>query len=203
MANYVVGITGGIGSGKSAASDAFARHGITVVDADLVAREVVEPGTPGLTQILEHFGNSIIGVDGKLDRRALRALIFKNPRMKTELETILHPLIRAEVQRQLQAAAGPYVIYSAPLLIETKGHLQVNRVLVVDVPEPVQRARASNRDQQTVAQVQSIIDSQIDRKSRLEHADDIIDNQGDLAALEQQVNKLHQQYLALSQTDAP
>lgn len=199
MAKFIVGLTGGIGSGKSAASRAFEQRGITVVDADQVARDVVAPNTEGLSKVVAAFGAGILLADGQLNRPALRALIFDTPEKKQQLEKILHPLIQARVADLLQQAESAYAIYAAPLLIESKGHERVNRVVVVDVPEALQLQRSTQRDQQSVQQIQAIMNTQLSRAERLSYADDILDNSGDIANLDRQVERLHEYYLTLSQ----
>jgi dephospho-CoA kinase len=195
---FVLGLTGGIGSGKTAASDAFARLGITVVDADLAARLVVAPGAPALAAIRSHFGARLINADGSLDRAALRAIVFADPAQRIWLEQLTHPLIREEIRRQIAASRSPYTLLASPLLFESRQHELVQRTLVIDVPESVQLARASTRDGVTPSQIAAIIQAQLPRAERLQRANDIIENSGDLAALEQQVAALHQRYLALA-----
>lgn len=195
---FVLGLTGGIGSGKTAASDAFARLGITVVDADLAARLVVAPGAPALAAIRSHFGARLINADGSLDRAALRAIVFADPAQRIWLEQLTHPLIREEIRRQIAASRSPYTLLASPLLFESRQHELVQRTLVIDVPESVQLARASTRDGVTPSQIAAIIRAQLPRAERLQRANDIIENSGDLAALEQQVAALHQRYLALA-----
>jgi dephospho-CoA kinase len=192
---YVVGLTGGIGSGKSAASDHFKQLGITIVDADYAAREVVKPGTPALQKIQQHFGDEIIQRDGKLDRGKLRQRIFASADEKQWLETLLHPLIRTQMETELQQAQSPYAILSAPLLIEGGLYQRCDRVLVVDIPETLQITRTANRDSNSEEQIKKIIGSQISRKERLQKADEILDNSGSLAELQQQVETLHTTYL--------
>ncbi|HSB97373.1 MAG TPA: dephospho-CoA kinase [Spongiibacteraceae bacterium] len=194
----VVGITGGIGSGKTAVTDIFATLGIDIVDADIAARVVVEPNTTALQQIAQHFGPQLIQIDGTLDRAALRRIIFQDATAKQWLEQLLHPLIGVEVRRQLDAAKSPYVIFVSPLLIEAKQHLFCNRILVVDVPEEIQLQRTVARDNNDAAQVQRIIASQANREQRLNYADDIIENTGSLEQLREQVEKKHRFYLELA-----
>jgi dephospho-CoA kinase len=195
---FVVGITGGIGSGKTAATNAFTKLGIEIVDADVIARGVVEPGTLALKQIAKHFGDDILRTDGTLDRAALRQIVFSNVNEKVWLEKLLHPLIAAETQRQLQHAASRYVIFVSPLLTETAQKQFCDRIAVVDVPETVQLQRTMQRDNNDAEQVRSIIAAQADRQQRLQLADDVIENTGTLAQLEQRVSELHQDYLALA-----
>ncbi|MDX9873380.1 MAG: dephospho-CoA kinase [Spongiibacteraceae bacterium] len=195
---FVVGVTGGIGSGKTAVTHIFAKLGIHVVDADVVAREIVQPGQPALEAIVNHFGPAVLDNNGHLDRSSLRELIFRDPAERRWLEELLHPLIGQEVQRQLQAGGSPYVIYASPLLIEKGQQTLCNRVLVVDLPEELQLERTGRRDQQSREQVQRIMATQASRTERLRHADDILENSGSLERLEQQVRKLHEHYLELA-----
>ena len=192
---FIVGLTGGIGSGKSAASDYFQTLGVPVVDADIVAREVVEPGQPALKLIVEHFGEHILTAEHDLDRAKLRQKIFENSHEKKWLEDLLHPIIREEITRQLHASKGPYAILVSPLLFETDQHRLVNRSLLIDVPVDVQLARASNRDQNSQEQIQKIIDSQLPRDVKLARADDVILNDKSLAALHDEIEKQHAKYL--------
>lgn len=196
---FIVGLTGGIGSGKSAVAQAFREHGITVVDADQVAREVVEPGEPALAAIHEHFGDGILQADGSLDRAALRARVFQSPEERQWLEQQLHPAIRERMWEKLRAATSPYAILEAPLLLEGGQNALVQRVLVVDVPEDMQVARACQRDANSEAQIRAIMAAQISREARRAAAHDIIDNSGTLADLAPQVDALHARYLILAQ----
>jgi dephospho-CoA kinase len=195
---FVVGITGGIGSGKSAVSDRFEALGIRVVDADLASRWVVEPGRPALARIAEHFGDDLIAADGGLDRAALRKCVFADPEERRWLEALLHPLIADEIRTALAAAESPYSILVSPLLIESGQTGFVDRVLVVDVPEAVQIERTMARDDNDEAQVRSIIAAQIERSARLARADDVIENDGGLDALDARVAELHHHYLKLA-----
>lgn len=194
----IIGLTGGIGSGKSAASDHLESLGINIVDTDIVARLVVAPNTPALQQISDHFGSTVLLDDGNLDRAQLRNIIFQDPAQKTWLEALLHPIIRQETLRQLNQSNSPYTVLVSPLLLETNQHELCDRVLVIDVPEEIQVQRASHRDNNDTAQIKRIIASQIHRDKRLALADDIIDNSQDLAQLQENIAKLHQQYLTLS-----
>ena len=196
---FIVGLTGGIGSGKSAVATCFTRLGITVINADTASRKVVEPGTPALQAVAVHFGNAILLPDGNLDRATLRQRIFSDPAAKEWLETLLHPLIAQWIGSQLVAAPGPYAILESPLLLETTQHRNVHRVLVVDVPEDVQITRASVRDTNNVEQIKAIIASQMPRSERLASADDVIDNSGDMDKLVPQVEALHRQYLEMAE----
>lgn len=199
---FVVGVTGGIGSGKTAATDCFQDLGIDIVDADLAARVVVEPGTPALQEIAEHFGASILQPDGTLDRAALRRIVFQDAAEKQWLEQLLHPRIGAEIQRQLAAAKSPYVVFVSPLLAETSQRTFCDRILVIDVPEEIQLQRTMVRDSNDAEQVRRIIASQASRAQRLELADDVIENTGSLQQLRAQVAQLHERYLQLAQLRA-
>ena len=193
---FVVGITGGIGSGKSAVTDHLETLRITVVDADKVARVVVEPGTPGLAAIAEHFGEDILLADGRLDRAALRKIVFDNPDERKVLEGITHPRIRDEISRQLSEANSPYVVLSSPLLLESGQNTFADYVVVVDVPEEVQLTRTMARDDNSEALVKQIMAAQLDRKTRLSRADTSIMTDGSLEALYERVKKLHEDLLA-------
>ena len=193
---FVVGITGGIGSGKSAVTDHLETLGITVVDADKVARVVVEPGTSGLAAIADHFGTDILLSDGRLDRAALRKIVFDNPDERRVLEGITHPRIREEIARQLSEATSPYVVLSSPLLLESGQNTFADYVVVVDVPEEVQLSRTMARDDNTEALVKQIMAAQLDRQRRLSRADTSIMNDGSLEALYERVEKLHDDLLA-------
>jgi dephospho-CoA kinase len=196
----IVGITGGIGSGKTAVTDEFERLGISVVDADVAARTIVEKGKPALEQIAQHFGSDILLDNEELNRAALRKLIFDQPNERKWLEQLTHPLIRNEIIQGLQSAKSPYVILASPLLIESGQYHLVKRTLVVDVPESLQIERTCKRDNNDAQQVQAIINAQLPREKRLKHADDIICNNKDLAYLHAEVAKYHQQYLELTQS---
>ncbi|GAA6186267.1 MULTISPECIES: dephospho-CoA kinase [Alteromonadaceae] len=195
MSDYVVGLTGGIGSGKTAVSDLFADLGIDVIDADVLARQVVELGSPALHLIAQKFGKDSLLSDGNLNRQYIREIVFSDPLLKTWLDNLLHPLIRQNMQRQLKQAKSPYCILAVPLLIENNMMAMVNRVLVVDVSEDIQLQRAANRDQQSQQQIKNIMANQVSRKVRLKHADDVIDNNGPVDNLTNQVSQLHKQYL--------
>ena len=194
---WVLGLTGGIGSGKSAAADAFAELGIETIDADHSARWVVEPGRPALDKIVERFGEAVLLDDGQLNRAVLREHIFSEPEQRQWLEELLHPLIRDELQQFLDAAQSPYAILVSPLLIESGQNKIVQRVLVVDVPSEVQMARALQRDQVSEAQLRAIMQVQLPRDERLKHADDVLCNAADKAALQREVSRLHDYYLTL------
>ena len=196
----VIGLTGGIGSGKTAASDYLASKGADVVDADICARIVVETGKPALKKIAKHFGEDILLSSGELDRAKLRSIIFNSPEEKRWLESLLHPLIRAEIITQLNSSQSSYAIFVSPLLLETDQFKLCDRILVIDVPEALQLERASSRDNNDPEQIKRIIVSQIPRSDRLEKADDIVENSGDVAQLQQKLDTLHQRYLALAET---
>lgn len=198
-----VGLTGGIGSGKSAVSQRFANLGITIVDADEIAREVVLPGQSALASIVARFGDKVIIPAGKLqqgelNRAELRSIIFTDPDAKHWLESLLHPLIKNITLSRLAQAESAYTILSSPLLLETQQDYLVNRILVVDTSEELQVLRTSSRDQSSADVIDAIIKSQISRHERLIRADDIIENSGSLTQLDNQVFKLHQFYLSLA-----
>ena len=195
----VVGITGGIGSGKSAVTDYLETKGITVVDADKVARVVVEPGTSGLAAITEHFGGDILLPDGTLDRAALRKIVFDKPDERKVLEGITHPLIREEIARQLSEAGSPYVVLASPLLLESGQSSFADYVVVVDVPESVQLSRTMTRDGNSEQLVKSIMAVQLDRETRLARADTSISNEGTLEELHTRVDALHTDLLRRAQ----
>lgn len=195
-----IGLTGGIGSGKSLVSDIFQQqHNITVIDADVLAREVVMPGQPALEKIAGHFGKDILQADGFLDRRKLRDIIFTAPAEKEWLEQLLHPLINQRAAAQLELVESPYAIFTSPLLLEGTQTRLVNRVLVIDAPVALQIARASLRDGSTDEKIQRIMATQLSREERLAQADDIIHNHGTLTDLQQQVARLHEFYVSLVQ----
>ena len=196
----VVGLTGGIGSGKSTVARMFGALGVHWVDADDVAREVVEPGTPALVRIAEHFGRDILLPDGALDRAALRQVVFEAPEERAWLEGLLHPVIRDELKRQLQPSdydyALPYVMLVSPLLLETDQHKLADKVVVVDVPVEVQIERTMARDANARDQVERIIDAQIPREKRLQKADEVVDNNRPITEVERRVDELHHQFMA-------
>ena len=192
---FILGITGGIGSGKSAATQWFESQGITVVDADIVAREVVEPGQPALQAIQQAFGDWVLLEDGNLDRRALREHIFQFPEARQTLEKITHPAIRQSIIQQLQQAESPYVILVSPLLFETNQHQLTHHTLLVDADEQTQLQRASQRDGQSEEQIRKIIAAQMPRAQKQQLANDIVVNDGLLEHLHQQLKPLHLSYL--------
>ena len=194
---FTVGITGGIGSGKSAVADYFAGQGICIVDADIVARVVVEPGTKALAQITERFGNDIL-INDQLDRGKLRTIIFAAADERKWLENLLHPLIEEQIIDQLGQATSRYAVLVSPLMLEIGQQALVDRVLVVDVPEHIQIERTMSRDRMTEEQTRQILNSQISREQRLAKAHDVVDNSGSLAQLHQCLEPLHQRYLRLA-----
>jgi len=204
MAKYIVGLTGGIGSGKTTVSNMFLELGINIIDADVVAREVVQPNSPALNKIAQHFGQDILLADGQLNRSLLRSKIFANSDEKSWLNDLLHPLIRTNIITQLEQASGKYCILSAPLLFENQLHKMVQRSLVIDVSKQIQIARTCQRDNTNEAEVCAIINSQISREKRLALADDVLNNESnDLSEVKQRVLILDKSYrqLASSQLD--
>ncbi|WP_304162155.1 dephospho-CoA kinase [Lonsdalea britannica] len=195
---YIVALTGGIGSGKSTVAEGFAQQGITIIDADIIARQIVEPGTAALSAIAKRFGPEILNADGTLNRSALRTKIFSSEREKEWLNQLLHPLIHAETRRQLLAAPGPYVMWVIPLLIENSLQSQAQRVLVVDVTPEIQLQRTLARDGVSLEQAEKILSAQASREQRLAYADDIIDNSLSQSKLAPQIAMLHQRYLELA-----
>lgn len=195
---FVIGLTGGIGSGKTAASDYFKQLGIDIVDADVAARVVVEPGTPGLNRITSHFGEDILLKTGELNRALLRQRIFSNPAEKKWLEELLHPLIAREIDRQLAETRSPYVIFVSPLLLETQQHQRCNRILVVDAQVDTQVERAAARDNNSADMIRAIIKNQMPREARLDRADDVLLNDADIDTLHRRIENLHRQYLELA-----
>ncbi len=200
MSQFVVGVTGGIGSGKTTVTNLFAQKGIEVVDADVIARQVVAPGSDGLSQIVDKFGGLIVTAKGELDRPKLREIIFKDSRLKAWLNALLHPLIREQMVQQSQAAGSVYCLLSVPLLVENNLQSLVNSVLVVDVDEQHQIERTMLRDDTDALQVRAIMQAQVSREERLAAADHIIDNNGDSTQLIEKVDELHQIYLALAES---
>lgn len=193
-----VGLTGGIASGKSAVADLFVERGAALVDTDLIAREVVAPGEPGLEAVRQRFGDAVLDAHGGLDRARMRTIVFADPERRRDLEQILHPLIRTRTLRAMDAAQAPYVIAAVPLLVETDFARLVDRVLVVDCPEEIQMERLVRRDGIDGIKARSMLQAQIGRAERLAAADDVIDNSGTLDATRDQVDALHERYLALA-----
>lgn len=193
----IVGLTGGIGSGKSTVARLFGELGVHWVDADDVAREVVEPGTPALARIAEHFGEKILTPEGALDRSQLRGIVFEKPEERVWLESLLHPIIREELIRQLNPENYqlPYVLLVSPLLLETDQHELVDRIIVIDVPEETQIERTMTRDTNSREQVERIIAAQMSREDRLARADEVIDNDRPLDEVTRQMRELHERLL--------
>lgn len=196
--SYVVALTGGIGSGKSTVAESFARHGVSIVDADVIARQVVEPGQPALQDLADRLGKQILLPDGSLNRAVLREIIFSDPSIKQWVNQLLHPLIHAKTRQLISAATTPYVLWVVPLLIENGLQKQANRVLVVDVDEQTQLARTMLRDGVNRQQAEQILCAQVSRQQRLACADDIIDNSGGVETIEPRVASLHSRYLELA-----
>ena len=195
---FVVGVTGGIGSGKTTVTDRFAEYGIVVVDADVIARGIFTPPSAALTAVIERFGEQALTADGLLNRSWLRQRVFSSPADKAWLNQLTHPLVRTELLRQLKQADSAYVILSAPLLFENGLDRLCQRTLVVDLPETEQLQRASQRDQTSAAQIKAIMAAQWSRQQRLDKADDVIDNSGPVDALDAQIQALHARYLELA-----
>lgn len=195
---YIVALTGGIGSGKSTVANEFAKLGVTIIDADVIARQVVEPGTPALDTIKHRFGDNILNVDGSLNRSALRQRIFSSPQEKQWLNNLLHPLIHAETQRQFQTSTGSYLLWVVPLLVENGLQQYAQRVLVVDVNRNTQLERTLARDGTSLQQAENILAAQASQEQRLAYADDIIDNNSSQSELAPRVAELHRQYLKLA-----
>ncbi|MBE0406364.1 dephospho-CoA kinase [Psychrobacter sp. AOP22-C1-22] len=198
----VVGLTGGIGSGKSAASDWFAQQGINIIDADIIAHEVVAKGSATLRKIQRKFGDWVLNANGEMDRAAVRTHVFAHPEALIELESITHPAIREAAKIQLAQSTSSYVVLSAPLLIEAAEAGLANlcqRILVIDAAEDTQLARASQRDEQSVQKIKAIMVNQLSREERNRHADDVVLNESDLTALYLQLKPLHQDYITLAQ----
>jgi len=196
---FVVGLTGGIGSGKSAAADEFARLGATVVDTDAIAHELTRAGGGAVAGVRRLFGDSFVEACGAMDREAVRALVFAEPAARKKLEALLHPMIREESERRIRAATGEYVVHVVPLLVESQGYRdRVARVLVVDCPEEVQFERARQRSRLPEDELKRIVAAQVSRAERRAAADDVIDNSGTLDALHKQVAALHRKYAELA-----
>lgn len=195
---YIVGLTGGIGSGKSTLAREFEKLGIETVDSDLIAHRVVAPGEPALAEIAAHFGEDVLLPDGRLDRAKLRTLVFDQPQQRQWLENLIHPRVRERTLAQLAAARSPYVLLVSPLLLETDQHQLVDHIIVVDVPVEVQIARTVARDQNTEAQVQAIIEAQLQRELRLAKADTVIDNNQEWDAVAAAVKAVDQKLRQLA-----
>lgn len=192
----IIGLTGGIGSGKTAVSDTFKSLGIDIVDADVSSRRVVEKGQPALDALQAHFGDNVLDSGNNLDRAKLREIIFNNSEERVWVEKLLHPKIAEHIKDQLESSESPYCILVSPLLLETEQKSYCSFVLVVDVPEESQIARTAKRDGVSEEQVKNIISAQIDRKKRLEQADEIIINDGSMEDLKEKVMVLHAKYLS-------
>ena len=195
----IIGLTGGIGSGKSVASDKFASLGITVVDADVASRTVVEPGMPALKEIESHFGSEIIAGDGQLDRTKLREIIASDAEERKWLESVLHPRIGEQIAKEISESTSPYTLFVAPLLLETNYQEMCARVVVVDVPKEVQVERTAERDEVSTDQVEQMVSAQMEREKRLGKADDVLLNTGTIEELEKKVEELHEKYLQMAE----
>ena len=201
MSDYFIGLTGGIASGKSALENAFAAHGIVVADADLLAREVVQPGTPALAAVVERFGHDMLQADGQLDRAALRVRVFGHDAERRALEAIVHPAIRRRLEEICRQATSPYAIATIPLLTEGGGRAAypwLHRILVVDTPTEVQKQRLMQRDGIDAVLAEKMMAAQASRADRLALADDIVVNDGDITHLQRAADDLHRRYLALA-----
>ena len=195
----VIGLTGGIGSGKTTVANFFAQWGIAVIDADVIAREVTEPGSKGYDAVVAHFGEDILSASGGLDRKKLRSTLFKNPQAKTWLENTLHPLILNAMRDQIKRVSSPYCVAVIPLLAETSFTIDfLDRICVVDAPEASRKKWAARRDLVSPTDIDLIIAAQSAREKRLAIADDVIINDQDLDFLKAQVKKLHLQYLQMA-----
>ncbi|NIG76877.1 dephospho-CoA kinase [Klebsiella sp. Ap-873] len=195
---FTVALTGGIGSGKSTVAEAFSRAGVTVIDADVIARQVVEPGQRALALISQHFGSEILLEDGSLNRRALRETIFSSPQQKQWVNNLLHPIIQQQTRDEIARATSPYVLWVVPLLVENNLQQKADRILVVDVSPETQIARTMLRDNVSRENAQQILDAQASREARLAVADDVINNDGSPQDVVVHVDRLHRQYLKLA-----
>ncbi len=195
----IIGLTGGIGSGKSVASDKFKSLGITIVDADVASRTVVEPGKPALKEIEDHFGSGIITAEGKLDRNNLREIIATDPEERKWLESVTHPKIGEQITKEISESTSVYTLFVAPLLLETNSQEMCSRVVVVDVPKDVQIRRTAKRDKVSPNQVEQMVAAQMEREKRLEKADDVLLNSGTIEDLEKQVEALHKKYIQMAE----
>ena len=195
----VVGLTGGIGSGKSSATEIFEKHGAPVIDADVIAHQLTLPGTEALLEISKQLGDQFITSQGELNRKKMAQFIFDHPDKKAVLENILHPRVRVRITNELQKLdSPPYVILAVPLLLETNFSELVDRILVITAPENIRIQRVTSRDGRNADEVKTIMEHQVDQKTRLEKADDILDNSGTLDELESLIKQLHNQYLQIS-----
>ena len=195
----IIGLTGGIGSGKSVASDKFKSLGVAVVDADVASRTVVEPGKPALKEIQDHFGSGIITAEGKLDRNKLREIIATDAKERKWLESVLHPKIGEQITKEISESTSVYTLFVAPLLLETNSQEMCSRVVVVDVPKDVQIRRTAKRDKVSPNQVEQMVAAQMEREKRLEKADDVLLNSGTIEDLEKQVEELHKKYIQMAE----
>ncbi len=193
-----IGLTGGIGSGKSTVAELFAKKGLPIIDADVIARNLVTPGSQALSKIVATFGPGIIAQNGELDRGKLRSIIFADDVLREKLNAILHPRVQREIREQIKHLNTPYCIVMIPLLVENSLYRLVDRVLVIDTSERIQLRRTAERDNVPVQDVQAIINIQANRKTRRDRADDIIENISSIDALQQQVNVLHQKFLDIA-----
>ena len=195
----IIGLTGGIGSGKSVASDKFKSLGIVVVDADVASRTVVESGKPALKEIQDHFGSGIITAEGKLDRNKLREIIATDAKERKWLESVLHPKIGEQITKEISESTSVYTLFVAPLLLETNSQEMCSRIIVVDVPKDVQIQRTAKRDKVSSNQVEQMVAAQMKREKRLEKADDVLLNNGTIEDLEKQVEELHKKYIQMAE----
>lgn len=195
----VIGLTGGIGAGKTTVSNLFMQQHVPIIDADMIAREVTQTNSPALQIIANHFGIGILHSDGSLNRTRLRQIVFEQPQERIWLEQVLHPLIRAEIEKRIQTITAPYCIVVIPLLFQVAPYPFIDRVLVVDAAEDIQVKRVMQRDRTDETHINAILKSQTQREERRSKADDIILNEGSLLDLEKQVQKLHSKYLQLSE----
>lgn len=194
-----IGLTGGIGSGKTTVANMFAAHGVPVIDADVIAREVIAPGQPALLDVIDHFEEPLLQDDGSINRSKLREIIFAHPEERIWLENLLHPLIRDEIAKQVQEADYPYCIVVIPLLLESKySYPFIDRILIIDTIPELQLERTSKRDSQRPESIQAIMDTQIGRANRLAKAHDVILNDSSLDKLAQKVDEQHKKYLEMS-----
>jgi len=193
-----IGLTGGIGCGKSTVAQYFRELGITVIDADAIARELVVPNTDAYTAIFHHFGSDILTKDNQINRKKLREIIFADAEQRAWLENLLHPLILAEINQRKKNANSPYCILMIPLLLEKNVYHDIDRILVIDADEELQIKRVKQRDQLTAEQIQAVLAAQIPRQERLKLADDVVQNNGNLVNLEKQITTLHQRYLQIA-----
>ena len=195
----IIGLTGGIGSGKSVASDKFKSLGIVVVDADVASRKDEEPGKPALKEIQDHFGSGILTAEGKLDRNKLREIIATDAKERKWLESVLHPKIGEQITKEISESTSVYTLFVAPLLLETNSQEMCSRVVVVDVPKDVQIQRTAKRDKVSSNQVEQMVAAQMKREKRLEKADDVLLNNGTIEDLEKQVEELHKKYIQMAE----